>query len=662
MKIYPKIFQIVLVSLIAILIFSIGTDIDVVLSQDVIRIPDDVSGPPYVLDQAGKTYILTQDISAPGTAIIINADGITLDLNRHTITYGNLDGDYRYGVAVPPSYARPEFPDITPGGGNNIVIKNGVINEGAGSGSFRHAIAMWGTSGTEVTEISGRVYGTDTSFIKTDYSSNLKIYHNNLTNDVTNCTNRHALYTTTIKIEGGNNNRVYDNTVRGGLNAIFINGGSGHSIHNNDVSSHSINENPYAIHVYRPDGNVEIYNNYIHPDGSWGLRGIMNNGGDGVLIHDNIVEVRMPTSTPIGGDAVGIRVRYDTYGTKVYNNQITVEAGGDYLGGYGLWVSDTQPYMGNEYYNNTINIIAYSNNVRGLGIAAECEGEVISDTVFYSNTITSDRVNLALGEFNGGVKGFLFKSNTFIKGSNPINYNTFYIGYYKFNVEDINLLDSKFKNGASYNSIAFTGATGGGNYNFYVKWYLDFIVKDDSGTPMSGATVTAISSEETVSAITNTEGRARLELTEYNRYGSTLGTSNFVYYTPHTLTVTKDGYETSTQEITMDASKLLTVTLVPTVVNSPPFANDLSMVKAYPNPYRGDKHSQITFNNLTANVKIRIYSLTGELVKEISEQEGDKAYWDVKNKQGEAVASGIYIYYITNPKGQEKKGKLAIIR
>jgi len=93
-----------------------------------------------------------------------------------------------------------------------------------------------------------------------------------------------------------------------------------------------------------------------------------------------------------------------------------------------------------------------------------------------------------------------------------------------------------------------------------------------------------------------------------------------------------------------------------------PFASDLTQVKAYPNPFRGDKHNQIIFSNLTANVNIKIYTLTGDLVKEIKEQVGDKAYWDVKNKQGEAVSSGIYIYYITNPKGQEKKGKLAIIK
>jgi len=100
----------------------------------------------------------------------------------------------------------------------------------------------------------------------------------------------------------------------------------------------------------------------------------------------------------------------------------------------------------------------------------------------------------------------------------------------------------------------------------------------------------------------------------------------------------------------------------PPTIEEEEFASDLSRVKAYPNPYRGDKHSQIIFDNLTSNVRIKIYTLTGELVREIGEQKGDKAYWDVKNKDGESVSSGTYIYYITNPKGEEKKGKVAIIK
>ena len=54
---------------------------------------------------------------------------------------------------------------------------------------------------------------------------------------------------------------------------------------------------------------------------------------------------------------------------------------------------------------------------------------------------------------------------------------------------------------------------------------------------------------------------------------------------------------------------------------------------------------------------VRIYDISGNLVEEIEERDGDgSATWD-----GD-VASGIYIYYISNPQGEKKLGKLSVIR
>jgi hypothetical protein len=59
-----------------------------VLTPDIIRIPEDMPGPaPYVLNQAGKTYLLTQDITVPNLAVNIKANDVTLDLGGHTVVY-----------------------------------------------------------------------------------------------------------------------------------------------------------------------------------------------------------------------------------------------------------------------------------------------------------------------------------------------------------------------------------------------------------------------------------------------------------------------------------------------------------------------------------------------------------------------------------------------
>lgn len=44
---------------------------------------------PYYLSAEGYTYILQTDVTTDGTAFAIIADGITFDLNGHTVTYGN---------------------------------------------------------------------------------------------------------------------------------------------------------------------------------------------------------------------------------------------------------------------------------------------------------------------------------------------------------------------------------------------------------------------------------------------------------------------------------------------------------------------------------------------------------------------------------------------
>lgn len=94
------------------------------------------------------------------------------------------------------------------------------------------------------------------------------------------------------------------------------------------------------------------------------------------------------------------------------------------------------------------------------------------------------------------------------------------------------------------------------------------------------------------------------------------------------------------------------------------FFNDLSQIKVYPNPYREGKTSFtiITFDSLPEMAVIKIYTLGGLLVKEIKVPDGGEVVWDIKNNDGKKIASGVYIYFITDKKGNKKSGKIAIIR
>jgi hypothetical protein len=90
-----------------------------------------------------------------------------------------------------------------------------------------------------------------------------------------------------------------------------------------------------------------------------------------------------------------------------------------------------------------------------------------------------------------------------------------------------------------------------------------------------------------------------------------------------------------------------------------PTSDDLKRVFAYPVPFKTNDHFNITFTNLTAYAKIKIYTISGEKVCELEETDGDGNYqWD----GAKDLSSGVYIYTISNNQGDKKKGRLMIIR
>ncbi|MDI6642253.1 MAG: hypothetical protein QME68_08110, partial [Elusimicrobiota bacterium] len=99
--------------------------------------------------------------------------------------------------------------------------------------------------------------------------------------------------------------------------------------------------------------------------------------------------------------------------------------------------------------------------------------------------------------------------------------------------------------------------------------------------------------------------------------------------------------------------------------------DNLNEVMVYPNPFKPGKVSRhrelnkIVFMNFTEEAVIRIFNLSGELVKTIEvgpTDEGKKEWSPVQNDSYEDVASGLYVYVVTNNKGDKFIGKLSIIR
>ncbi|MBW8772759.1 MAG: hypothetical protein JF590_05655, partial [Gemmatimonadetes bacterium] len=72
----------------------------------------------------------------------------------------------------------------------------------------------------------------------------------------------------------------------------------------------------------------------------------------------------------------------------------------------------------------------------------------------------------------------------------------------------------------------------------------------------------------------------------------------------------------------------------------------------------------IKFVNLPTQAIIRIYSTSGVLVRVLehnSTQFGGMEQWDVRNRNNQVVASGVYFYHIEAPSGARRVGRMTIV-
>ncbi len=77
-------------------------------------------------------------------------------------------------------------------------------------------------------------------------------------------------------------------------------------------------------------------------------------------------------------------------------------------------------------------------------------------------------------------------------------------------------------------------------------------------------------------------------------------------------------------------------------------------VYAYPNPVRPDYHGKIAITGLVRDADVKITDIAGNLIFQTTAL-GGQAIWDGNNFQGQRAASGVYLVFITNEDGTQKK-------
>ncbi len=245
--------------------------------DNAIELPGTLEGPPYMLDTPDAYYCLTGDISAEGTAIKIAADRITLDLNGHTVLFGDNTAERVYGV----SFAY----------GDSLRLFNGRIVQGRRSANY--SAAMSSLDRPQATEIAG--ISTDVHLkcawpLNFTHCSDVHVHHNDIYSRVTELECRHYPGNVLLRfyIYGGGV-QVHDNILSEGCHwgivyRLLSDRYHDNAIYNNDIRHHQQYVNGYAI---SPCDGADVHHNRISSTG----RGI-HVTRDGILVHDNWINTQ----------------------------------------------------------------------------------------------------------------------------------------------------------------------------------------------------------------------------------------------------------------------------------------------------------------------------------------------------------------------------------
>lgn len=329
---------------------------------------DEIPPAAVVLDYPNRIHKLEADLTAPGTAVVVTADDVTLDLNGHTITYN----------AEPSSTS--VFGVYVAVGVDRVTITNGTILQGAGKSPDSPAILLYGASWQAgphmIHDLVIRTVGVESGGIQADkgYSFNgSKIFRTyiEVLGD-TSAIDGYGADPLSLSAQNRGGIEIHDNVLVGGhrgMQLIYI---GADDANRSDVYKNRIQQKrrpgskaPYGILLAGRSHNVHIYDNQIISDDGRGInvdgwgQGV-EVGASGNFVYRNRIDVQYSSSATEGeyveNNVYGIRDRYSSGDNTFEEN--TVIAASDVRGDvFGIFIGsdDTDPLMRDIIVrNNTI--------------------------------------------------------------------------------------------------------------------------------------------------------------------------------------------------------------------------------------------------------------------------------------------------------------------
>ncbi|OGF50965.1 MAG: hypothetical protein A2231_06550 [Candidatus Firestonebacteria bacterium RIFOXYA2_FULL_40_8] len=561
----------------------------------------DIGGGTINCNQPNKTYVLTGDITGNGTAINITAAGVKLDLDGHTIKFGNNTSSSVYGVQISAS---------------NVTICNGkILQMGTGAAYSAAIAAQSGADGVEIFGIRTDVHLDNTLPIKLKTPmDNVSVHHNLLYSTVTEIESRHWPGNDLLRIENitGGKYYIFENILTKGCHRgiTFLDGGASATalIYGNDIKHQMDYVNGYAVmgaltnakiyhnrittsgravHMTAP--NMEVYNNWIDTTGNVTKDDMPQGSRPWILRYVELHGIKLEEAT--------------SKNNKIYNNfvriiQHTTDSLGQYVPPTPLNIACYDANAMNEVYNNKfVGLTDYSTTVHNAyGIWSTWASAVFC-------------VDMTAGPAAGSNYAVSLHDNEFIS-------NDFFVGaIYSSPTSTIKFTNNKF-------------VLGPGPTATHTPYYgLGVSLQND------------INSNNTMNATESTTPMlsTRIGTGKWN-YASQ--TSAVIYW-----------------QITSDSG---TTVIIPPgedpLANVKGFPNPCNINNVF------DKKFKIT--SVPPGSDVEIFNSYGELIRKQNAADfgnSGRVSWDGKNTAGEDVPRGMYMYVVTY--GTYKKiGKIGLLR
>lgn len=528
-----------------------------------------------VFNNTGTDYIISDwiDISETGIEYAGYANPMLCDKDKFTVFVENSSGDticwgdqeypnknnlciftpqdtgmYRLKIAVsnisqqaanwPGLTCYLDLADIRPysatgvhldhNNAENVIVRNGHIKSAGHGSPYGSALLNFGVDTgvlveymhLEVSGVSESAFAASENYRNAD---NALLRHNTFESDSAYVFNRHSLANVPVNANAENYTFI-NNTFLGGQGGLTLN--SYAKVYNNTFNTRPRVTNHYGINTWYPQ-HIEIVGNKFIQEGP-GI--LISEGTKNVVIRDNFFNL---TAIPCNGEYyrqyTTSAIRITDYGQSdpgSQNENILVE--NNTIFGRAFKYPDhpecTPAAIGFHLSSRGTNNMTIQNN--HVEVITEDE---LSDAfaiygggnlpLFSSNNLASSNyIGYIANNYATTSRMAHFDSDTFRRLGEESRWHTHKMGYWGGDCTN-----NTFLNITCIDCELEDITTSGGNHhiiNYTIKWYAVVTVLESplNPEPVEGALVEGYSDHESVSAVTDEEGNAVLELTQRTKH------------------------------------------------------------------------------------------------------------------------------------------------